>query len=353
VTRGFRSSETDPRRRGEEFGETYRGEIERTIAGYDAVFVMRRSDAAEVVARVGAATLIETERLSPALAEELRGMADGCGQAVDRLAAINARTEVLAALGIPARGECSTVVFLGDDLEEPVALQNWDWFVDMAENWLVWTIPHADGRVTTTVTEYGILGKIGINSAGVGVLFNILRHETDGARSAGVPVHLLARQVLDTATDANSALTTIAGARVAASTAITVVAGTAAGKTAITAEVWPDGPDFVLPNPQGLLLHTNHFLAPAGRPGDTEPRTAPDTLIRYEVLQRSLHRHGEKITGAHVRTVLSSHTGGLCCHPRPESPPGERYATLATVELDFDACTVMATAGAPCAAAVR
>jgi isopenicillin-N N-acyltransferase-like protein len=351
VTREFRSSETLPRRRGEEFGETYRAEIARTIAGYDAVFATRLSDAAEVANRVAASTLGEIERFAQPLNEELRGMAAGSGQPVERLAAINARTEVLAALGLHSRGECSTVVFLGDDLDEPVALQNWDWFAGMSENWLVWTIPHEDGRVTTTLTEYGILGKIGINSAGVGVLFNILHHRLDGARSNGVPVHVLARQVLDGATDANAALVTIANAPVTASTAITVVAGSDAGKTAITAEVWPDGPCFVLPNADGLLLHTNHFLATAAQSGDREPLDAPDTLIRYEVLQRSLHPQRDKITAAHVRTVLTSHVGGtgaICCHPAPDGSPEEQYATLATVQLDFDARTVVATAGAPC-----
>jgi isopenicillin-N N-acyltransferase like protein len=351
MTTRFASTIAAPRCRGEEFGETHRAEIARTIAGYDELFAARRADASEVARRIGTTTLRLIEQWSTPLAEELHGMAAGAGQPVERLATINARTEVLAALGPAARGECSTVVFLGDEFAEPVAMQNWDWFAGMAANWLVWTIPHEDGRVTTTVTEYGILGKIGINSAGIGVLFNILHHRSDGARANGIPVHVLARQALDTATDANAALLTIANATVAASTAMTVVAGVGAGKTAITAELWPDGPGFVLPAPDGLLLHTNHFLAAAAQPGDTEPRDAPDTLIRYEVLQRSLHPHRDKITTAHVREVLTSHVGGtgaICCHPAVDASPDEQYATLATVELDFDARTVIATAGAPC-----
>jgi isopenicillin-N N-acyltransferase-like protein len=351
MTRHFASTVATSRGRGEEFGETHRAEIARTIAGYDAVFSMRRADATHVANAIGTSTLHTLEQWSAPLAEELHGMADGAAQSAERLAGINARTEVLAALGTQLRGECSTVVFLGDEFAQPVAMQNWDWFAGMADNWLVWTIPHEDGRVTTTVTEYGILGKIGINSAGVGVLFNILHHTSDGTRSDGVPVHLLARQVLDSATDANTALAAIAGAQVNASTAMTVVAGTAAGKTATTAEVWPHGPEFVLPNPDGLLLHTNHFLASAAQPGDTEPRDSPDTLNRYEVLQRSLHPRRDKITAADVREVLTSHvgdSGAICCHPAADAAIDEQYATLATVELDFDAQTVVATAGNPC-----
>ena len=351
MTRQFRSTPTSPRARGEEFGETHRTQIAATIAGYDELFAACAPAAAPVVSAVARDALATVREWAPTLASELHGIAAGAGQPVERLAAINARTEILAALGVATRGECSTVVHLGGESDEPVAMQNWDWFAGMADNWLVWTIPHSDGRITTTVTEYGILGKVGINSAGVGVLFNILHHNCDGRRTGGVPVHLLARQVLDTAADANAALLTIASAQVTASTAMTVVTGAAAGKTALTAELWPGGPGFVLPSPDGLLLHTNHFLDAIAQPGDTEPRDAPDTLIRYEVLRRTLHSHRDKLTAPTVRDALSSHVGGtgaICCHPDPGQPIGQQYATLATVELSFETRTVNATAGGPC-----
>jgi isopenicillin-N N-acyltransferase like protein len=345
MTRSFTSTETDPRRRGAEFGETHREQIAATVDGYAAIFASRgRRD----VRADGAAALDAIAAWAPDLARELHGMAAGAGVSVIDLAMINARTEILAALGTSGRGECSTVVHLGDDAADPVAMQNWDWFAGLADNWLVWTIPHADGRTTTTVTEFGMLGKIGVNSSGVGVLFNILHHREDGATTAAVPVHAIARRVLDTAHDANEALLTIAATDAAASTAMTVVTGGAAGKTAITAELWPSGPSFVLPRPDGVLLHTNHFLAAAAQSGDTEPREAPDTLIRYEVLQRALHALGPKVTAADVRAALSSHVGGVCCHPTGDAPLDDQYQTLATVELDLVGATVTATAGPPC-----
>jgi isopenicillin-N N-acyltransferase like protein len=349
--RVFRSSATDPAARGAEFGETHREQIRATLDSYDALFASRHRDASRIADDIGQAALRAIDDWAPDLGTELRGLAAGAAQPAVRLAAANARTEVLAALGARTRGECSTVVHLGDDFAAPVAMQNWDWFAGMADNWLVWTIPHADGRTTTTVTEYGIVGKIGINSAGVGVLFNILHHRTDGTVPVGVPVHVIARQVLDTATDANQALTTIASARVSASTAMTVLSDSSAGRTAICAEVYPDGPAFVLPSPDGLLLHTNHFLDARAAAGDTEPRDAPDSLIRYEVLQRTLHRHRGKITTDAVREVLSSHAGGtgsICCHPDAGEATDLQYATLATVELDFQMRSVVATAGPPC-----
>jgi isopenicillin-N N-acyltransferase-like protein len=107
----------------------------------------------------------------------------------------------------------------------------------------------------------------------------------------------------------------------------------------------------MLPSPAGLLLHTNHFLDPRAAAGDTEPREAPDSLIRYEVLQRALHRHRDKVTTDAVRELLTSHergTGSICCHPAADEASDQQYATLATVELDFAARTVEASAGPPC-----
>ena len=36
----------------------------------------------------------------------------------------------------------------------------------MRANWFVWTFPTAAGGRVTTLTEYGVLAKIGVNDAG-------------------------------------------------------------------------------------------------------------------------------------------------------------------------------------------
>ncbi len=61
-------------------------------------------------------------------------------------------------------------------------------------------IEHPDGQVVRTLTEYGIVGKLGVSRRGLGLLLNILHHEGDG-RGIGVPVHVVARRVLDEARD--------------------------------------------------------------------------------------------------------------------------------------------------------
>ena len=86
-----------------------------------------------------------------------------------------------------------------------LGIQTWDWHNELAEGWMVWTIEHPDGRRVETLTEAGIVGKIGMNDRGVAVLLNILGHRDDGP-PVGVPVHVLCRSVLDQADGAVAAL---------------------------------------------------------------------------------------------------------------------------------------------------
>ncbi len=348
VTR-FVSAPASPRDRGLHFGHAHREPIARTVQTYTELFARVSPGAPPDLDCYGASALTRIEQWAPDLALELRGIALGAGLPVTTLAALNARTEILAALrvtgGTTVPGECSTIVAVGSG--PTVAIQNWDWFAGMADNWLVWQIEHLDGRRTTTVTEYGILGKIGVNSAGVGTLFNILHHRDDGLGPVGVPVHVIARAVLDGAVDVSSALSIVTSATVSASTALTVAGP---HDQAVTAEIWPGGPSIVAPV-AGLLLHTNHFLNADPAAGDTEPTNAPDTLARYDALRHRLGGRDSDLDIAGAMAALTDHSGGsdsVCCHRDDSLPVGEQYQTLATVRLDLDSGDVHCTAGTPC-----
>ncbi|MFD7291764.1 C45 family autoproteolytic acyltransferase/hydrolase [Streptomyces sp. NPDC059897] len=341
------STALEPRARGREFGETWRDRVAATVAGYRELF--GRGGLTDLTVP-GRAALAAVERWAPELALEIRGIAEGSGQPVEAVAAVNARTELLAdARRGPAAGECSTVVALRGPGQEPLAAQNWDWYAGLAGNWLEWEIPHPSGegppRRTVTLTEYGIVGKIGVNDRGVGCLFNILHHRHDGG-APGVPVHVIARRLLDTCDTVTEALAVLGSAPVSASTTLTVVGGLDAGKTAVAAELWPGGPAHVLPDPDGLLLHTNHFLVRPAADGDTEPVTDPDTLVRYEVLRRTLTGRGADLGDTEALDALRDHSGGVCVH----APHGraDAFQTLASVRIDFAARALRIVPGPPC-----
>jgi isopenicillin-N N-acyltransferase-like protein len=346
--RTFSSPSASPQDRGEAFGAANAPEVGATYERYAELF---DAVAGTPVALrpLGEEALSAIAAFSADADREIRGIAGGAGLAPWQIAALNARTEILARLGAPARGECSTVVDLRPGGRSPLTIQTWDWRDALADSWLAWTIEYPDGRVVHTVTEYGILAKIGVSSRGVGVHMNILQHARDGG-PIGAPVHLLARAVLERADDPGAALAVIGAAETSASTVLTIVGASAQGTAAVGAELSPHGPRYVLPDPDGLYLHTNHFLDPHLAAHDQAPRLGPDSYLRLDVLRRAL-RARPAADLDELKGMLADHsagTGSVCCHVDPDAPLPDRWATLATVGLDVWAGELTVRRGGPC-----
>ncbi|HET6510255.1 MAG TPA: C45 family peptidase [Baekduia sp.] len=345
-----RSAPMAPGDRGEELGAAHAEGVRRTIEGYERLFRTVAGGAVDLGV-LGGEALRAIDAFSPAAGAEVRGIALGAGAAPEHVAALNARTEILALLGAGGRGECSTVVVLGPGDQPPLTLQTWDWHDHFADGWMIWTVEHDDGRVVHVLTEYGMLGKIGVSSRGFGLHFNILHHRADAATPAiGVPLHVLARATLDRAEDASGALAMLGAAEVSASSALTLVASGNAGKSAISADLVPEGPRFVAPAPTGLLIRTNHCLDPATALGDRAPRVGPDSYLRHDVLSRALYGRTPATREA-LRALMANHTGGsgaVCCHPEEGAELGDRWATLATVSLDVHAGELWVRRNGPC-----
>jgi isopenicillin-N N-acyltransferase-like protein len=337
----------DPYERGREFGAAHGERVATTVAAY------RRLIGPGVdLDRWGPAVLARIAGWAPDLAEEITGIAAGAGLPPGLVAAINARTELLAAADVlaghpPGRDECSVVVDLGRAGGSAVAGQTWDWYVELADNWLVWTIPFPDGRRVTTLTEYGVVGKIGVNARGVGVLFTMLHHRADGRGAGGapvgVPVHVVARRVLDEARDPEHAYGLCATAEVSASSSLTMVGPTGV----VCAELWPGGPDRVEPE-AGQLLHTNHFRAARPAAGDEAVERGSTTHVRYAALSGLVADRAGALTPADLDAALGDHGGGVCRHPAGAAGPAAAHATLATVRLDLAAADLDVTPGPVC-----
>lgn len=348
--RRFESTATEPMARGVEFGESNREEIDATVRHYLELFSGPAALSMDRIAELAASGLAAVDSWAPEIGQEIRGIAQGANQSLQNLAAINSRTEILATSTTNFRGECSTVVHLGGVANPyPETQQNWDWYSAFSNDWLIWSFELGDGRRVETMTEYGIVAKVGCNSSGVGLHFNILHHRDDGRRM-GVPVHVVARRVLETSTDAASALQTIASASLSASTTLTVVSGGRAGKVAVSVEASPNDLGFVFPDETGLLVHTNHFLTDPARLGDTEHRFYPDTVLRYDSLVRELKASSTLDQKESIAEALSSRVGGalaVCCQPDRSRPPEFQFETLAHVRLDLKNGRVIASPGGP------
>jgi isopenicillin-N N-acyltransferase-like protein len=204
--------------------------------------------------------------------------------------------------------------------------QNWDWHPDVVP--LLWTVER-DGRWFTTLTEAGILGKIGVSSAGLCFGLNFLRCSLDGG-VRGVPIHVLLRMLLDRCESVDEAVAVLCGATVSASSCITV----ASGDEVVAVELSPGGARTLR---GAQVLHTNHFLAelPAGE--DLEAADEPSTLLRLQALERS----------GSLRSPL------VCRHADPAAAWPDRLATLASVVMEPAVPRLRVADGPPCERPLR
>lgn len=338
--RHYRSSPLPAFDRGVEFGAAFPDEIRSTVRFYRDM--LSRCPTPDVdLARGGAQALRAIEAFSPAAAEEIRGIAAGARVPVEEVAGINARTELLALADPDGMVECSTIVSTPPG--GPVrGAQTWDWYSGMSEGWLVWTIPSPQGSSLTTVTEYGILAKIGINDRGIGLLFSILHHEADGHGRVGVPVHVLARTVLEEARDRSAALATVTRAELSASSAFTLL--DLSGAFAL--ELFPGGIG-VVDSEAGWLTRANDFLSAEGSAGCRAHVSGENSVVRRRVLAD--HTRGIlSISDAALVNALVGHDvdGPLCVH----GAAGSSDATLATVVVDVSSPRLSVWRGEPCAA---
>jgi len=329
---------TDAYERGRQRGLRLGSAFDLGIDVYRQLFSVAGIDPLVVQANARSA-VAATEAWSPELVQELRGAADASGYELWQIAALNARTEILSGATGTKPGECSTIV---STRASPVGAQTWDWHEELSS---CWHLQHVNGTTHSFVglTEHGILSKVGINDAGVGIMLNILGHQAD--RADGVPVHLVGARVLAEAGTLDEALEILQSAPVSTSSAITVLTPEAA----VTVELNPTGSKVVRPH-NHVLLHTNHFLDPNLGRGEKPGLYDPDSQLRLAVLTERAARAPLPTVANELVPFLVSQPGDLaelCCVPAAGATLGDRWATLATITLDALARTMTVSAGSP------
>jgi len=345
----FTSTQTDPYERGAELGAAQADAVAASVATY--LRLWEWLSPTFDMAAAGGLALESIGARAPRVAVEIAGIAAGSGRSVEEIAALNARTEVLALVAPRlASTECSTVVSTAPD-RAPISTQTWDWYPHMQDNWFLWTFPTESGRRLTTLTEYGVLAKIGVNDAGFGVMLNMLHHEADDQSSRaeptiGFPVHVLLRTLLEDCTSVAEARDLVAGLSFSASSAVTAVDR---GGDAASLETFPEGVGEVKPE-AGLLVRTNHFVSVEGESGCLGGVLDDNSWVRRDHLIAALTA-APPATAADVHAAMTHHdpAGPVCRHAvHPHAPELIETATLATVTLDVEHGCLDAVRGGPC-----
>lgn len=338
-------TDRDPVSRGRDIGSRHRRQIRRTSMDYGLLFDAAGLDRS-TVRRVAEGCFERLGAWAPDLSAELAGVATGAGLQLWEVAALNSRTEILVRGSIAGLKECSTATWLPYELP-PHVLQTWDW-VPWLDDFSVLHHVSPDGNAVATFAENGVLAKVGVNDAGLGLLLTLMCHTSDGAAD-GVPVHAVARRILDSARSVAEAVDIARSAKVSASASFTVVSWDGIRSEAATIELSPVGVAVLAPE-DGFLLHTNHFLDATLAGGDRLAAIEDDTLPRLAELRR---RTAALTTGTRTdwaRGLVSHWEDGapLCAHARPDAAPTNRWETKMTIGLDLERSSLWLHNGGPC-----
>jgi isopenicillin-N N-acyltransferase-like protein len=334
-----------PRERGRQFGERTTDLIRLNLDNYWRLFRdLAGLDRASVIDR-SALYYDPIKDYAPDLFEEIQGIAEGSNIPVAEIVALNCRTEFLSAANVPFFDEC-TAIFCGPETTangSTLLAQNWDWAEICRGGMVLLQIDQPGLPTVLTLTEAGMVGKIGLNSAGVGVCTNFVLHNH---RRRGVPFHLILREALNAP---RLGVAVAAVYRPQRADSGNYLFGHAAGE-GINLEATPDTVAFQHPS-QGLLVHTNHFLAPRLQAGDHGILESDNTLLRYARARRLLEAQIGRITIDTLKEILQDHFNAprsICRHSDRTLPEVERNVTLASIIIDLTTGTAYIARDEPC-----
>ena len=308
----------NPTERSKSYAEQLRTRIQQTYDFYnDVVFKHSELSDVEIYKRVNI-LISKTREVFPNLISELECISESSNIPIQQIFLINARTEILNA----SVGECTSIAIPKNNLLG----QTWDWIEEMENLMVILIVEKEDGSSFVTLTEPGMLAKIGINNYGISVGLNFLKskHSLDG-----VPVHLLLRAILD-CTSLKKVREIVAQSNMGKSSYIPVA--TSIGE-AVGFEFSNDAMQELTPM-DDVLLHTNHCLAP-----NMTSVPLPTSNQRYETTLANL-RTDTNFNFATVDRILSDTSNSEAPVQAPYRPSESlgnlSVGTCATIIMELE-----------------
>ncbi len=347
---------------GYEHGSKAKEKIQRNLQIYFRRFKNETELSREQVLERAEKYLRVIRHVNPGYARAMEGVSLGSGSRLLEIVALNVRYELMysqfAKIGLkplPRTYGCTAFA------AEPRAVknghllmaQNWDWIPQVEGLFL--KIRAEAGPDILCFTEAGVVGgKIGLNSAGLGLMINGLVSDHDDWARLEKPFHVRCWEILRSKT-LNGAASIInrGGRSCSANFILGQQTRLGAGKV-VDIESAP-GATRALDPKDGVIAHTNHFLDPAGlgvkQVVDEERRSTLQRYRRITELLEKRTRDGGTLDLTTSRAMLRDHDGrpdSVCRHPNPIFPEDERYGTVVSVVMDLYSQRLEATSGSPC-----
>lgn len=208
---------------------------------------------------------------------------------------------------------------------------------EQKQNLIITYITQPNKPTIYQITEAGIIGKIGLNSAGVGTLLNAIK--VHGVDSTRMPVHFGLRMALES-TSAQEAVQRLESYGMAASAHILI----ADANTAVGLEFTKSTFAHCKPDAGGRIVHANHLLL--DHPGETDTVWLKDSLTRVKTMTANIDKLGEKVAWSTFAKLFDDEQnapGSICRTETNETGSG----TLFNIVMDLRTKRAIVRLGRP------
>ena len=206
---------------------------------------------------------------------------------------------------------------------------------EQAQNLIQLTIAQPSKPTIKMITEAGLIGKIGLNSAGVGVCLNAIKAK--GMDPGRIPCHLGLRMVLESSSRAE-AVERLAAHGVASSCHMLVADATGGvGLEWSSRDLRKIGW-----NASKQVFHTNHYLATHDE-GVVDTVWLKDSLIRVVRVEELCDRLGESPSHSEIEDIFKDEKGlptSICRNERDGSATGTLFNIVMYLERKRATVTV-------------
>jgi isopenicillin-N N-acyltransferase-like protein len=213
----------------------------------------------------------QVQKYFPDIHTEIVACAQASNLSTEQLYVLNSRTEIFHQIksGKDLNADFAECTALYSP-ENKLLAQNWDWMPELESLCVVNKVSLPNNLSIITFTEPGIVGKIGMNSSGLGLCLNIL---FDDCEMNGIPIHILLRAILE-CHSVKEALTLLESVPLGTSSNILL-----ADRTGAAVNIEIQGKQIIKqhPNSNGLI-HTNHYIGKE----DSANSTVPGSVERFD-----------------------------------------------------------------------
>ena len=334
--------EGDARARGQEHGSLARARVQQNVEKYMerfSHFAGLSRDKARASAEEYAAPIREYDA---EMLDEIEGIAEGAECDLRDVLSVNCRSELMFGGGSAA--ECTSFGLQPEATGNGHTYvgQNWDWSSDVRETLIVLVIKQPPRPTVVLLDEAGMIGRMGINSAGIALSTNTLIAE--GAR-IGVPYNALLRGILNA-----SSMSEAIGALVRPERALgaNFLLGDGGGQV-LDIEATAESIDYLAPR-GGIITHGNHFAGARHRGRDMSLERFPDSLYRECRLRDTLAPDAPELSEEHMKEALRDAYGypnAICRSVDPSIDATDQIETVASIIMDATERRFLLAAGRP------